>query len=105
MKKIMPDFHADFATEEETAAAIASMMSYNVTYTYGTDRFPGLQLHAKSGTAEVGSDQQPHAWFVGYIDNADAPLAFVVVVENGGGGSSAAGDVASTVLQAAVYGE
>ena len=78
------------------------MMSYNVYYTYGEDNFPGLELRAKSGTAEVGIDNDPHAWFVGYIKNEDHPLAFVVIVENGGWGSSAAGSVANEVLQAAV---
>ena len=88
--------------KKETADELKSMMSYNVTYTYGEDRFPGLQLCAKSGTAEVGGDKSPHAWFVGFITNEENPLAFVVLVENGGGGSKVAGNIANTVLQAAV---
>lgn len=66
--------------------------------------FPGLRMHAKSGTAEVGGDQRPHAWFTGYIANEGFPLAFVVVIENGGGGLAQAGPVANRVLQAAVQG-
>jgi peptidoglycan glycosyltransferase len=88
----------------DTAEKIATMMNYNVYKTYGQDNFPGLELYAKSGTAEVGGDASPHAWFVGFITNEDFPLAFVVVVENGGGGSRAAGPVANAVLQAAVFG-
>ncbi len=87
-----------------TAEKIASMMNYCVTRTYGSENFPGLELHAKSGTAEVGNDRRPNAWFVGFIDNEDAPLAFVVVIEEGGWGSSAAGEVANKVLQEAVFG-
>ena len=87
---------------EETAQALDKMLSYNVSYTYGEENFPGLELRAKSGTAEVGEDREPHAWFTGYIKNDDYPLAFVVIVENGGWGSSVAGSVANTVLQAAV---
>ncbi|UOO36916.1 penicillin-binding protein [Oscillospiraceae bacterium CM] len=86
----------------ETAEKIATMMNYNVYKTYGKDNFPGLQLYAKSGTAEVGGGKAPNAWFVGYITNRDYPLAFVVVVENGGYGAHTAGAVANTVLQAAV---
>jgi peptidoglycan glycosyltransferase len=85
-----------------TADKIGTMMNYNVYKTYGESNFPGLELYAKSGTAEVGGGKQPHAWFVGYITNEDYPLAFVVVVENGGSGSRTAGAIANTVLQAAV---
>jgi peptidoglycan glycosyltransferase len=66
--------------------------------------FPGLELHAKSGTAQVGGDRSPHAWYVGYITNEDFPLAFVVIVENGGGGAAVAGPIANRVLQEAVGG-
>lgn len=88
----------------DTAEAIADMMSNNVQQTYGTDRFPNMELCAKSGTAEVGDGQTPHAWFAGFLQNEDAPYAFVVLVENGGGGSSVAGTVASKVLNVIVNG-
>lgn len=88
----------------QTADKIATMMNYNVYKSYGEKNYAGLELYAKSGTAEVGGGLQPHAWFVGYITNKDAPLAFVVVVENGGSGSKTAGAVANAVLQAAVKG-
>jgi peptidoglycan glycosyltransferase len=77
------------------------MMSYNVVYSYGEWRFPGLKLCAKTGTAEVGNGSS-HAWFAGFLDSEEFPLAFVVLVENGGGGLAAAGPVANSVLQAAV---
>ena len=85
-----------------TADKIAEMMNYNVHYTYGVDNYPGLELYAKSGTAEVGSDRSPHAWFTGFIRDKNHPYAFVVMIENGGGGSSQAGAAANRVLQAAV---
>ena len=85
-----------------TAAKIREMMSYTVAYKYGAENYPGLELCAKSGTAEVGGGASPHAWFVGFITNTDRPLAFVVIVENGGYGSAAGGAVANAVLQAAV---
>ena len=92
----------EISVKASTAEKIKSMMNYNVAYKYDPSNFPGLSLCAKSGTAEVGEGQEPHAWFVGFLLNEDAPLAFVVVVENGGSGSSAAGSVANEVLQAAV---
>ena len=87
---------------QDTAKEITDMMANNVTQTYGTKRFPGMDLCAKSGTAEVGSDQKPHAWFAGFLRNEEAPYAFVVLVENGGSGSDLAGTVASKVLKAAL---
>ena len=66
------------------------------------DNFPGLEIHAKSGTAQVGGGKNPHAWYVGYITNDDYPLAFVVIVENGGGGTAVAGPIANKVLQEAM---
>ena len=87
-----------------TADALADMMADNVEKTYGTKRFPNMDLCAKSGTAEVGEGQTPHAWFAGFLRNEDAPYAFVVLVENGGGGSSVAGTVAGRVLDIMVNG-
>ena len=80
--------------------ALADMMANNVAVSYGTKRFPNMDLCAKSGTAEVGGDQNPHAWFAGFLRDEEHPYAFVVLVENGGSGASAAGDVASAVLKA-----
>ena len=71
---------------------------------YGTTRFPNMELCAKSGTAEVGEGQTPHAWFAGFLTNEDAPYAFVVLVENGGGGNAVAGTVAGKVLNVIVNG-
>ena len=88
---------------ESTANALRSFMSYNVEYNYGSGNYPGLEMHAKTGTAEFG-DGTSHAWFAGFITNSGAPLAFVVLVEHGGSGYSVASPIANTVLQQAVFG-
>ena len=90
--------------ESGTAKVMADMMSRNVIDTYGASRFPNMDICAKSGTAEVGGGQSPHAWFAGFLRNEDAPYAFVVLVENGGSGADAAGSVAAQVLDALVNG-
>ena len=76
-------------------------MSYNVQAHYGAWNFPGLNICAKTGTAEVG-DGTSHAWFTGFLLDDAHPYAFVVLVENGGGGLGVAGPVANAVLQEAV---
>lgn len=92
----------DTLVQGGTAAQVKEMMKNNVVQTYGTDRFRGLDIGAKSGTAEVGGDKRPNAWFAGFLDDPEHPYAFIVLVENGGGGASVAGEIGATVLQACV---
>ena len=89
----------------KTADQLRQMMRNNVVSNYGAGNFPGLDLCAKSGTAEVGGGNQPHAWFTGFLQDEAHPYAFIVLVENGGSGASVAGRVANQVLQAAVRAE
>ncbi len=58
---------------------------------------PGEPVHAKTGTAEYGTEQPPrtHAWVVGF----QGDLAFAVLVEDGGSGSRVAVPVAETFLR------
>ena len=91
--------------EADTAELLADMMARNVAETYGSGRFPNMDLCAKSGTGEVGGGKAPNAWFAGFLRNEDAPYAFVVLVENGGSGAEAAGGVAAKVLNALVNGD
>lgn len=84
----------------ETAEKISALMDYNVEYGYGEWQFPGLDVSAKTGTAEVG-DGTSHAWMTGFLNDPEHPYAFIVMIEHGGGGLTNAGPVANAVLQAA----
>lgn len=79
----------------DTAAQLKEMMRNNVISNYGDGNYPGLELHAKSGTAEGAKGTVPDAWFCGFSGD----YAFIVCIENGGYGSSVAGPVANKVLQ------
>ena len=79
----------------DTAAQLKEMMRNNVISNYGDGNFPNLELHAKTGTAEVGEGRSPHGWFTGFSGD----YAFIVCVENGGSGIGAAAPVANAVLQ------
>jgi len=94
----------DTLVSADTAERLAELMAENVEKTYGTQRFPNMDLCAKSGTAEVGAGETPHAWFAGFLRNEETPYAFVVLVENGGGGNAVAGTVAGKVLDVIVNG-
>ena len=48
-------------------------MRNNTISEYGEDNFRGLELCAKSGTAEVGG-MKPHAWFAGFWTGRIIPL-------------------------------
>lgn len=83
----------------DVAAKLKEMMRYNVTNHYGESRYKGLNLCAKSGTAQIDSNENHNiAWFVGFMDDSEHPYAFVVVIENGNSGSQTAGLVAKRVL-------
>ncbi|MBP3319758.1 MAG: penicillin-binding protein [Ruminiclostridium sp.] len=84
--------------DEATCNRLKEMLRNNVVNQYGQSQFGDLPVCAKSGTAEVGGDKQPHAWFVGFVDDENTPLAFLVLVENGGSGASVAGSIAAQVL-------
>ncbi|MET9290600.1 penicillin-binding transpeptidase domain-containing protein [Streptomyces sp. NPDC003077] len=55
--------------------------------------------HAKTGTAEFGTETPPrtHAWMIGY--QGDRNLAWSVLLEDGGSGGSDAGPVAAKFLR------
>ncbi len=85
----------------ETAERLKAYMRYNVTNQYGDKLFPGLAVCAKTGTAEVGGGKNPNGWMVGFSSNNDTPLAFAVVVENSKSGIGSAGEIASSLMNAA----
>lgn len=90
----------------DVAAKLKEMMRYNVTNHYGESRYKGLNLCAKSGTAQIDSNENHNiAWFVGFMDDSEHPYAFVVVIENGNSGSQTAGPVAKRVLTKLVESE
>ena len=84
----------------EAARKVGNLMRNNVKNSYGDWRFDGLNVCAKTGTAEVGSGKKPNAWFVGFTQDDDCPLAFAVVLDNGDSGIRIAAPVASSALKA-----
>ncbi len=88
--------------EPAAAAVLAEYMANNVTQTYGAGRFPGMDVCAKTGTAEVGGGKAPTAWLAGFLRDEDAPYAFVVVMEEAGTAADVAVPVAAAVLKVLV---
>lgn len=82
----------------ETAKTVAALLRSNVKNYYGDSRFPNLQFCGKTGSAEV-EGKKSHAWFFGFSQREDFPVAIVVCLENGGIGLNDAIPVANKVLQ------
>lgn len=89
----------------DIASQMKNLMRNNVKTQYGDSKYKGLNLCAKSGTAQIDNvDAHNTAWFVGFMDDEENPYAFVVVAEKGNSGSQTAGPMANKVLQAIVKG-
>lgn len=71
-------------------------------------QIPGVRVAGKTGTAETGTDERPHAWFVGFAPAEDPVIAIAVLVENGGStdgeitGGRVAAPIARSVIEAAL---
>jgi len=69
-------------------------------------RIPGAVVGGKTGTAQRGEGQAPHAWFIGFGEAGGKKVAVAVIIEAGGDlGSEATGGklsapVAKAVMQA-----
>lgn len=55
----------------------------------------------KTGTAQLGGEQAPHSWFIGFAaaeEGATPSIAVAVLVESGGSGSASAAPIGGRVL-------
>jgi peptidoglycan glycosyltransferase len=70
----------------------------------GDVRLYGIGDHlsaGKTGTAQLGGEQAPHSWFIGFApaeDGATPEIAIAVLVESGGSGSGRAAPIAGQVM-------
>lgn len=87
-----------FTVNPDSAAQLQQLMRNTVVKTYSDERFPGLTMCGKTGTAEY-EGQDDYSWFVGFNQSEDAPYAIAVVAEQGGSGASTAINVANKTLQ------
>lgn len=95
------------AVSEDVAAQLTRMMEKVVTSGTGTRaQIPGISVAGKTGTAQQGKGEPPHAWFTAFAPADDPKVAVAVVVEDGGkAGSEAFGGrvaapIAKSVMEA-----
>jgi cell division protein FtsI/penicillin-binding protein 2 len=93
-----PPGPAGDALPEGQVSTLREYMRAVVTEGTGRALAPYGEVHAKTGTAEYGTEVPPrtHAWLVGYRGD----VAFAVLVEDGASGSADAAPVAARFLDA-----
>jgi len=62
-----------------------------------SQKHESIDIACKTGTAEVGTDGIPHAWFTFFAPAENPQIVATVLVEKGGEGSSVAGPVARKI--------
>lgn len=79
--------------------------------TGGRARIPGLDVCAKTGTAQlyrasrdidaddIPKDMRDHAWFIGFAPKDHPRIAWAVFVQNGGHGGTTAAPIAKSVIE------
>jgi peptidoglycan glycosyltransferase len=86
-----------------TAQTVRDMMIAVVKEGSGAQAaVPGAVVGGKTGTAQVGGQAAPHAWFVGFAREGNQAVAIAVLVENGGSGSQVAAPIFRQVAEAAL---
>jgi peptidoglycan glycosyltransferase len=91
------------AVSTDVAAQLTRMMEKVVESGTGTlAQIPGTVVAGKTGTAQHGSGQPPHAWFISFAPADDPKVAVAVVVEDGGraGNEAFGGKVAAPIAKA-----
>lgn len=67
---------------------------------------PGIQVAAKTGSAETGdNNSSTHAWYIAFAPADNPQIAVAVLVEHGGTGGAAAAPIAKAVIEKALEGK
>ncbi len=93
------------AVSPEVAEQLKQMLGLVVNGPRGTGsaaQIPGLDVFGKTGTAQHGTNEPPHAWFVGSTSKAGKSIAVAAIVEDGGelGSEATGGRVAAPIVRA-----
>lgn len=91
------------AIDENIADQIKQMMIGTVREgTCTAAQVGNHKIGGKSGTAETGrKNEQPDAWFVGFLDG-DTPISIAVISENSGTGGAVSAPIARHIIQEAI---
>jgi peptidoglycan glycosyltransferase len=90
------------------ASTLTQLMVNNENSYQNLGKITGVQIAAKTGTAEHGTDPKatpPHVWYVAFAPADNPQVAVAVLVENGGDANNLAatgGAVAAPIGRAVI---
>lgn len=93
-----PRVYATPLTEERAGLLKEYMRAVVTGGTGSAAAISGVKVCGKTGSAEMDTQENTNAWFVGFLDEADAPYALSIVVEDAGGGGSVAAPLAKNIF-------
>ena len=106
LEKTQPESFSE-AVSADTARKLQDMMVSTVEVGTATSaQIPGVEVGAKTGTAQSTEDRPPYAWFVSYAKDGDDEVAVAVLVESSDtarseiAGGRLAGPIAKSVMEA-----
>ncbi len=83
----------------DAARVINAMVLAVADGTATRSALPGRRIGAKTGTAQTGGGNTPHAWIVGFEDAPGQSTVFAILVENAGYGGGTAAPIARSLLE------
>jgi len=104
VKRFEPDSLGQ-AIPSNVADQLRQMLDQVVNGPQGTGQraqIPGLDVFGKTGTAQHGNNERPHAWFVGATSKGGKSIAVAAIVEDGGelGSEATGGRVSAPIVRA-----
>jgi peptidoglycan glycosyltransferase len=106
LDKTQPERYSEAVTPETARKLQAMMVSTVGSGTATSAQIPGVEVGAKTGTAQSTEDRPPYAWFVSYAKDGDREVAVAVLVESSDtarseiAGGRLAGPIAKSVMEA-----
>ena len=102
--KAAPSVYKRVLSSDAAALLKDAMIAVTQQGTGSQGAISGHSVAGKTGSAEASDDKtlETHAWYVGFINEQDHPLAISVVIEHGGSGGSVAAPLARKVLTEAL---
>lgn len=108
VKTFRPEVESRPMTQVNAALLTAMMVQVVENGTGTAARIPGVSVAGKTGTAQHGEGEDPHAWFVSFAPAEDPEIAVAVIVLDGGSlgseatGGALAAPIARAVMEAAL---
>lgn len=100
--KSKPEVWLSPLTENEAERVKNGMILAVNEGTASPGALPGVQIAAKTGSAEPGGNRNTHAWYIAFAPADHPEIAVAVLVEHGGSGGSAAAPIARAVIEKAL---